>query len=279
MTETNSLGQKPVGTREWYDFVADLSDAVPVMHLGGRAATRQLLDMCHLDASSYVLDVGCGAGNTACVIAEQYGARVMGIDMSEAMIAKAEERARRRGVEDLVEFQAADVFDLPFENDTFDVALVESVLTPLPGDKGRAVAEMARVVRPGGRVGANESTIDQSAPPDLMEMVTRHPAIYGHITPDVLRSLFGRAGLQVVELEEVGSDELPSGFKDLGVWGIVSFMVRVYPKILLKLIRDARFREASRIDDAVTKRGKEYMGYVLILGKKPEGGGRSGRSG
>ena len=97
MSETNDIGGKPVGTREWYDFVADLSDVVPIMHLGGRAATRRLLEMCRLDASSRVLDVGCGAGNTACDIAEQYGSRVQGIDISEAMTVKAEERARRRG--------------------------------------------------------------------------------------------------------------------------------------------------------------------------------------
>jgi hypothetical protein len=47
-------------------------------------------------------------------------------------------------------------------------------------------------------------------------------------------------------------------------------MVRVDPKILLKLLRDAWFRKASRIDDAVTKRGKQYIGYALIVGQKPE---------
>jgi hypothetical protein len=46
-------------------------------------------------------------------------------------------------------------------------------------------------------------------------------------------------------------------------------MVRVYPKILRKLLRDARFREASRVDDQITKGGKPYMGYTLIVGQKP----------
>lgn len=271
MTETNNAVEKPVGTGEWYDFIADLSDVIPIMHLGGRAATHRLLEMCQLSASSYVLDVGCGAGNTACMIAEQYGSRVQGIDLSEVMIAKAQERARRGGVEGLVEFRAADVFDLPFDAHTFDAALVESVLTPLPGDKGKAVTEMARVLRPGGLVGANESAIDPAAPPDLLETAARHPAIYGHITPDVLRGLFEGAGLKVIGLEQTRAEDLPSGFKDLGVRGLISFMVRVYPKILLKLIRDPRFREASRIDDALTKQGKKYMSYVLIVGQKPGG--------
>ncbi|MGD8245003.1 MAG: hypothetical protein PVI63_07410 [Anaerolineae bacterium] len=46
-------------------------------------------------------------------------------------------------------------------------------------------------------------------------------------------------------------------------------MIRAYPRILLKFLRDPRTREAGRIDDEITKRGKEYMGYVLIVGRKP----------
>jgi hypothetical protein len=50
---------------------------------------------------------------------------------------------------------------------------------------------------------------------------------------------------------------------------LLSFMIRVYPKILLKLLHDARFRKASSIDDRITKQGKQYMGYTLIVGQKP----------
>ena len=46
-------------------------------------------------------------------------------------------------------------------------------------------------------------------------------------------------------------------------------MVRVYPRILLKLLRDARFRQGSAINDQITKRSKAYMGYALIVGRKP----------
>jgi hypothetical protein len=55
----------------------------------------------------------------------------------------------------------------------------------------------------------------------------------------------------------------------MGLRGFLSFMIRTYPRIILKLLRDARFREASRIDSKITKYGKEYMGYALIVGHKP----------
>jgi len=269
MSGKNETSQKPVGTREWYDFIGQLADALPGMHLGGQEATHVLLGMCQLDATSRVLDVGCGSGNTACLIVEQYGSRVHGIDISEVMIAKATERARRQGLLDKVEFRVADAFQLPFEDDWFDVVIVESVLTPLPGDKKQALAEMVRVVRAGGRIGVNESTVDPSAPPEWLALFAEHPAIHGYFTPQTLRSLFKESGLQVVQMTEVKNVDAPSPLRQMGLSGLLSFMIRVYPKILLKLLRDARFRKASKIDDRITKHGKQYMGYTLIVGQKP----------
>lgn len=269
MIEEGKKSQKPVGTREWYDFVGQLADAVPGMHLGGRVATQALVDMCHVDSTSRVLDVGCGAGDTACLIAEQYGCRVQGIDLSEVMIAKAKDKARRRGLEGLVEFRAADAFELPFEEDSFDVVIVESVLTPLPGDKEQALREMIRVVRTGGLIGVNETTVDPSASEEWLALLAEHPAMHGYFTPQTLANLLEESGLQVVEMIEAQYVDTPKVLKDMGLRGVLSFMLRAYPKILLKLLRDARYRKASRIDDAMTKRGKEYMGYVLIVGQKP----------
>lgn len=269
MIEKGETSQKPVGTREWYDFIGQLAGALPGMHLGGQDATHALLEMCQLDATSRVLDVGCGPGNTACFIAEQYGSRVHGIDISEVMIAKAEERARRQGLMDKVEFRVADAFHLSFEDGMFDVVIVESVLTPLPGDKKQALTEMVRVVRPGGRIGANESTVDPSAPPELLALFAEHPAIHGYFTPQTLRRLFEESGLQVVQMTEVKNVETPSVLKAMGLRGLLSFMIGVYPKVLLKLLRDARFRKAASIDDKITKCSKPYMGYTLIVGQKP----------
>ena len=84
---------KPVGTREWYDFVALVAGVVPGLHPGGKPATRALLEMIPLDASDHVLDTGCGPGATATLIAHETGARVTGVDLSEEMIARARKRA------------------------------------------------------------------------------------------------------------------------------------------------------------------------------------------
>jgi ubiquinone/menaquinone biosynthesis C-methylase UbiE len=262
--------EKPVGTQEWYDFIGEFADAFPGMHLGGEDATHELLAMCRVGSESQVLDAGCGAGYTACLIAREYGAEVQGVDLSEAMIAQAKQRAHRQGLADRIQFRVADLACLPFEDDSFDIVIGESILIPLPGDKKRALVEMVRVVRPGGRIGINESTVDPLAPPEFMALLAEHPAIHGPLTPQALRDLFEASGLRVAEIKTETADvDTPSAIRQLGCRGLLSFMVRAYPKILFKLLRDARFRKASRIDDQVTKRGRQHLGYTLIAGQKP----------
>lgn len=81
--------QKPVGTREWYEFIAPIADAGLTIHVGGEAATATLIEMLGLTDADHVLDVGTGPGVTATRIARDIGTRITGIDLSPTMIAKA----------------------------------------------------------------------------------------------------------------------------------------------------------------------------------------------
>lgn len=85
-------------------------------HMGGLNATRELIELCHIDKDSYVLDVGCGVGITTCYMTKEYGCKVVGIDLSEMMVKRSKERAKRKGVEDKVEFRVADAQNLPFKD-------------------------------------------------------------------------------------------------------------------------------------------------------------------
>lgn len=269
MEKREEVEEETISTLEWYDFIGVLTDVLPALHLGGAEATGDLLEMCRLGPDTRVLDVGCGAGQTACEISKRYGSRVTGIDISDVMIGKAVERARKEGVDDMVDFRVADAFRLPFDDGSYDVAIFESVLTPLPGNKIDALRETFRILSPGGLVGANETVFFPTAPSELLELADEHPAIHGMFMPQTLRDLFEESGLQVIELSEMRSSEAPSVTKEMGVLGILSFMVRSYWKILGKLLTDPRFRKAQKIDDRLTKILKDHGGYVLIVGQKP----------
>lgn len=264
---------KPVGTREWYNFVALLSDIGPDLHPGGVEATRTLLRMVHISTSDQVLDVGCGSGATAISIAREVGARVTGIDLSEAMIAKARQRAVDEDLTETLRFEAGDVFHMGFDDGTFDAVLFQSLLTVIPGDPGDALGEMVRVLRPNGRLGGNEATIDHSVPPKVESLLAQHPATHRTFTPASLRQAFEDAGLGALDVRSVPAGASPAVglsdvFQDFGLGRILAFFLRTYPRLLWRLLSDPRFRQAHRIDDQVTDISKEYLGYTLIVGRK-----------
>jgi len=99
-----------------------------------------------------VLDLGSGAGLDCFLAAERVGSsgRVVGVDLTEEMIEKARENATALGARN-VEFLCGPIEDLPLEDAVVDVAISNGVFNLCP-DKPRALAETARVLRPGGRL-------------------------------------------------------------------------------------------------------------------------------
>lgn len=97
-----------------------------------------------------VLDLGSGAGNDAFIARHEVGAegRVIGVDMTPEMIARARANAAKLGFAN-VEFRLGEIEHLPVEANTIDLVISNCVLNLVP-DKARAFAEMFRVLRPGG---------------------------------------------------------------------------------------------------------------------------------
>ena len=81
-------------------------------HIGGFAATDELLSLCHIENAKEVLNVGCGIGVGVAYIARKFGCQVVGVDISEKMIAWSRLRAREERVEAKVEFRVANVLRL-----------------------------------------------------------------------------------------------------------------------------------------------------------------------
>ena len=183
----------------FFDFAAEVG---LTKHIGGVEATEALVRLCHLDKDTYVLDVGCGVGVTPCFLAKTVGCRVMGVDISPRMVERAQERARREKVTELVSFRVADAQDLPFEDGSFDAVITKSV-TAFPEDKQKAVNEYARATRPGGYIGLNESTWLKVPP--LPEIVTWAGQDLGAnvkpLTPGEWKGLLERAGLTGITAE------------------------------------------------------------------------------
>ncbi|SRR5579884_82939 len=117
---------------------------------GFRQAKDEMLAAMRLRPGMCVLEGGCGLGADAVELAARVApvGRVVAVDLSRAMI---EEARRRAGEEVGITWQVADLLDLPFADGAFDACRVETVLQHVH-DPARALAEVARVTRPGGRV-------------------------------------------------------------------------------------------------------------------------------
>ena len=99
-------------------------------------------------AGKRVLDVGCGDGVLSVTLARQ-GAHVTGVDVDRSMLDAARDRARSAHAD--ATYIEGNARSLPFADDTFDVVVAVTVLCFVP-DADSAVSEMARVLRPGGRL-------------------------------------------------------------------------------------------------------------------------------
>ncbi|MGH7388962.1 MAG: methyltransferase domain-containing protein [Candidatus Rokuibacteriota bacterium] len=105
-------------------------------------------------AGARVLDVGCGSGAVTREIARRVrpGGRVVGLDPSPGFLGVATDLVDREGLADTVELRLGDARTLPFADAEFDVVLAVTALAHTP-EAERALPELVRVVRPGGRVG------------------------------------------------------------------------------------------------------------------------------
>ncbi len=121
-----------------------------------QAARRTLFRDLGLAAGGRVLEGGCGIGTSLPDLLDAVGAtgRIAGIDVTEAFIAAARDRAARLGARN-AEYTIADVRSLPHETGAFDAAFCDKVLIHV-GPPQAVLGELARVTRPGGRAGALE---------------------------------------------------------------------------------------------------------------------------
>ena len=139
------------GVRSMFDRIAPVYDLMNrVMTLGLDQRWRRLTVRLTVSKGERVLDACCGTGDLA-VAARKAGAEVVGLDFSQGMLA----RARRK--EPRIEWIQGDLLELPFEDASFDAATVGFGVRNV-ADLERGLAELRRVLRPGGCVGILEIT-------------------------------------------------------------------------------------------------------------------------
>jgi SAM-dependent methyltransferase len=173
-----------------------------------------------------VLDLGSGAGFDAFLVARAVGptGRVIGVDMTDAMLEKARENARKGGFAN-VEFRKGAIEDLPLEGESVDVIISNCVINLSP-EKDRVFREAYRVLRPGGRLLISDIVLERPLPPEVTSSL------------DAYLGCVGGASLRKEYLETIQK----AGFREVEV------------------VRESNFGEILGVDNPEVREGAEQLG-------------------
>ena len=185
-----------------------------------------------LKEGDVVLDLGSGAGIDLLLAAKRVGptGRAIGVDMTDEMIAKAQENIAAAGLTN-ADVRKGIIEDLPVESGSVDCVISNCVINLSP-EKHRVFAEIARVLKPGGRMRVSDIVVT-----DLPELVRRSQALYnscvaGAISEEEYIEGLRNAGLENVEVRErivydaaqlkglVDSDLADAGLSSQGCCGV-----------------------------------------------------------
>lgn len=277
MTRELSIGE--IEELGYYDFMAYLK--VPFFNIGGTPSLDLLAQRCGIDENSHVLDVGCGTGGNSAYLAEKYGCRVTGFDISEQMVERANERAVSSGLEDRLSFSVGDAYDLDFPDGTFDIVMTVFVSQFL--DLKWVFTEFRRVLKEGGWLGINEMYRAEDVPDHLIWKVDLGEEVYRELTelpfavrtPSMWEAAFNDSGFTDVSVESftniVSVGKGLDMINDFGGWGV---LLSSLWQIVKLGVQSGKMREKF----GLMSKGKrvllndretaKYVGYVLGVGRK-----------
>jgi arsenite methyltransferase len=235
-------------------------------HPGGRDLTERLGMLLGLDSRSRVLDLAAGRGASSLHLARVFGCQVVGVDYSSASVHAARDTAQREGLADRVRFQHSDAEHLAdFADGCFDAVVCECAFCTFP-DKPAAIREIARVLRPGGRLGLSDLTRRGDLPPELEGLLAWIACIADAMPLERYVACCDAAGLRVEHVEE-HDHALAKLVWDvrgrlLGARVMEGLMQLHFPAVEWQKVSGTARRAAQAVDEGA-------LGYALVIASKP----------
>lgn len=167
----------------------------------------QLIPRLGIEKTTYVLDVGSGAGGPAIYIADRTGCRLCGIEINEVGVDVSRKLAKNSGLEKRTEFHLGDAMEMQFSENTFDLAISLNVMNVFE-DKTGLFKEVRRVLKPSGTWAFLSGTFEMSGD----EEETKRKMARGYLIPQYYDSLesYGKmlesAGFRIEEITEYVAD-------------------------------------------------------------------------
>ena len=268
------LSRKEVAKLGLYDFLGYI-DAFDSPYIGGLDGTRSLIERLGIpkDENFRVLEVGCASGFTSCMISKEFGCQVTGIDISEVLISKAQDRADKMGLTN-VRFQVADATRLPFDDNSFDAVFGVALVALIPL-KVEVLHELMRIIKPGGSIGTLDLFAKSDANKEIVDSFSNTMKTLLEYDVAILdfekwRSIFEKLELDDIHIEANYNDVLLTTRPRSGT--IKATMKMLYHMLINGAVRKRMMKLMSLRKTATMKddEGFEHVGYLVFTGRKNE---------
>lgn len=230
-------------------------------HPGGLRLTARLGEWLGLGPGMRVLDVACGKGESAILLAQRFGCEVVGIDFGAENIREAEARAVSASVAHLAAFHQGDAERIEFLDSTFDTVICECAFCTFP-DKSAAAGEFARALKPGGKVGLSDLTLSGTLPAELNGLLAWVACIADARPISEYASYLTGAGLHDFEVE-LHDEALAEMVKDIRGKLLGVELMSKLKKLNLEGVNFAEAKTLARAAADAVRGGT--LGYALIV--------------
>lgn len=237
----------------------ELLAPIDEFHIRGRAATLELARAAGLHSACRVLDIGSGIGGTSRCLAQEFGCRVTGIDLTEEYCQVAAMLTAKVGLNGLIDYHQGDATNLPFEDNQFDVVWTEHVAMNIP-DKRRFYSEMYRVLKPGGILAIYDVLAGSSGAVLFPVPWARTPETSFLVSPEGLRHLLQETGFTISDWKDTTA-EAREWFSNLAA----RIRREGFPALGFHLLMGPDFREMAQNQGRNLEEGRICLGQIVAV--------------
>lgn len=238
----------------WFFAVAERDHTIQNPTSPGKI--RRFGELLRLDRENRVLDIACGRGGPAIILAETFGCRILGVERAPEFAQVARERIAGAGLEKLVEIVEQDALHVEVEREGFDVAMCLGASFIWDGLEG-TLAELAPAVRPGGHVVVGEPYWRRWPLPSDIEDE-------GYTTLAGTTERFEAAGLAVVGLIASSEDDWDA-YESLHWLALEDWLAENPTDPDADEIR----RQHEKARERYLGWQRELLGWTIVIGRKP----------
>ena len=230
---------------------------------GGDGHVAKMVEGFELEGRA-VLDIGCGLGGPACILAGEYGAHVVGTDLESPLIERAQRRAARMGLSDRTRFEVVTPGPLTFEDDSFDLVMSSGGVTQT-ADKLGIFRECLRVLKPGGSFsGYDWMRSEGDYSDDMRYWLEMEGLTYAMETPRGQEKILRRAGFEEVSVVDASvwyRAQVRSEYERL--------KTRDFPRLVERIGREAADHAVENWRATVVVCEKQEMHQVYTRAQAP----------